>query len=111
MSSSSSMTSTGRSWLKLQLQHILPKPSGVGQARRAVHQAGGSDTFASLAAMADRPVDAAYEVVCPHCGKTFEGELLTAASTPISRGFKCSHCKLFVPFERTSGPEPDDAAG
>jgi DNA-directed RNA polymerase subunit RPC12/RpoP len=60
--------------------------------------------------MADRPVQAVYEAVCPHCGKTFEGELLTADSSPRARGFKCPHCKLFVPYERANGPEPEGTA-
>ena len=38
-------------------------------------------------------------VVCPHCGKEFEAELLVGAT---SSGFKCPHCRLFVPFERVS---------
>jgi DNA-directed RNA polymerase subunit RPC12/RpoP len=53
--------------------------------------------------VADRAAEASYEVVCPHCGKPFEGELLTASSTPRARGFKCPHCRLFVPFERANG--------
>ncbi len=51
-----------------------------------------------------------FEVSCPHCGKTFEGELLTADSSPRARGFKCPHCKLFVPYERANGPEPEGTA-
>jgi DNA-directed RNA polymerase subunit RPC12/RpoP len=43
-----------------------------------------------------------YEVVCPHCKKTFTGELLDG-DTERHRGFKCPHCKLFVPEER-AGP-------
>jgi DNA-directed RNA polymerase subunit RPC12/RpoP len=39
-------------------------------------------------------------VVCPHCGKEFEAELLAAESAPGPRGFKCPHCRLFVPLER-----------
>jgi DNA-directed RNA polymerase subunit RPC12/RpoP len=39
-----------------------------------------------------------HKVVCPHCGKEFEGELLASDSTP--GGFKCPHCRLFVPLER-----------
>jgi hypothetical protein len=53
--------------------------------------------------VADRAAHASYQVECPHCGKTFEGELLTAASSPSARGFKCPHCRLFVPFERANG--------
>jgi DNA-directed RNA polymerase subunit RPC12/RpoP len=47
-----------------------------------------------------------YEVVCPHCGKTFEGELL--GEDDRHKGFKCPHCKLFVPFERA---DFEEAAG
>jgi DNA-directed RNA polymerase subunit RPC12/RpoP len=59
----------------------------------------------------DRAVQASYEVVCPHCGKTFEGALLTAARAPHTRGFKCPHCRLFVPFERSNGKPLGGAAG
>jgi DNA-directed RNA polymerase subunit RPC12/RpoP len=40
-----------------------------------------------------------HEVVCPHCGKTFTSELI-AGDTERHRGFKCPHCKLFVPADR-----------
>ena len=40
-----------------------------------------------------------FEVNCPHCGKMFEAELIEGA-TPRHAGFKCAHCKLFVPYER-----------
>jgi DNA-directed RNA polymerase subunit RPC12/RpoP len=40
------------------------------------------------------------EVVCPHCGKEFKGELLVASTSQGPRGFKCPHCRLFVPLER-----------
>jgi DNA-directed RNA polymerase subunit RPC12/RpoP len=50
--------------------------------------------------MTGRTAQATYEVDCPHCGKTFEGELLTGRSPGSQRGFKCPHCRLFVPFER-----------
>ncbi|HEY7016986.1 MAG TPA: hypothetical protein VH297_00840 [Gaiellaceae bacterium] len=41
-----------------------------------------------------------HRVVCPHCGKEFEAELLEASSAQGPRGFKCPHCRLFVPLER-----------
>jgi len=44
-------------------------------------------------------VDTVYEIACPHCKKQFEGRLLDGA-TARHRGFKCPHCKLFVPYER-----------
>jgi phage FluMu protein Com len=40
-----------------------------------------------------------YEVQCPHCNKTFTGEPAEGAAARYI-GFKCPHCKLFVPFER-----------
>ena len=40
-----------------------------------------------------------YEVVCPHCQKTFEAEMLTGGSDR-HEGFKCPHCKLFVAYDR-----------
>jgi DNA-directed RNA polymerase subunit RPC12/RpoP len=40
-----------------------------------------------------------FEVVCPHCKKQFTGELM-AGSAERYRGFKCPHCRLFVPLER-----------
>ena len=45
------------------------------------------------------PASAAYEVACPHCKKRFRGELIGRAGEPRS-GFKCPHCRLFVPYER-----------
>jgi DNA-directed RNA polymerase subunit RPC12/RpoP len=43
--------------------------------------------------------EASYEVVCPHCKKTFAAELLTGEAERY-QGFKCPHCKLFVAYER-----------
>jgi hypothetical protein len=51
-----------------------------------------------------------YEVVCPHCSKKFEAELLVASSAPGPRGFKCPHCRLFVPFDRASTQPEEPAA-
>jgi hypothetical protein len=39
-------------------------------------------------------------IICPHCKKTFDGELLARGSR--HEGFKCPHCRLFVPAERAS---------
>ena len=41
----------------------------------------------------------ATEVVCPHCKKTFSANLI-AGSAERYRGFKCPHCRLFVPAAR-----------
>jgi DNA-directed RNA polymerase subunit RPC12/RpoP len=44
---------------------------------------------------------AAPEMVCPHCKKTFTAALI-AGETERHRGFKCPHCKLFVPADRAA---------
>jgi phage FluMu protein Com len=42
-------------------------------------------------------------VTCPHCKKRFTAEVLAGAAERY-RGFKCPHCKLFVPLERAGEP-------
>jgi DNA-directed RNA polymerase subunit RPC12/RpoP len=49
---------------------------------------------------AQEPVE--HEVRCPHCKKTFRADLI-AGGAERYRGFKCPHCKLFVPAARTQG--------
>lgn len=39
------------------------------------------------------------EIVCPHCKKAFSADLM-AGSAERYRGFKCPHCRLFVPAAR-----------
>ena len=46
-----------------------------------------------------------YEVVCPHCKKSFRGELIGAEED--RQGFKCPHCRLFVPFDRAEVEKSD----
>jgi tRNA(Ile2) C34 agmatinyltransferase TiaS len=46
------------------------------------------------------PAAAERAIVCPHCKKQFEAELLSQGSRA---GFKCPHCRLFVPAERADG--------
>jgi DNA-directed RNA polymerase subunit RPC12/RpoP len=48
-----------------------------------------------------KPAGQEGEIVCPHCKKTFAGELLAEGSR--HEGFKCPHCRLFVPAERANG--------
>jgi ssDNA-binding Zn-finger/Zn-ribbon topoisomerase 1 len=43
--------------------------------------------------------DAEYDVECPHCHKSFRAELMTGEAARY-QGFKCPHCRLFVPYER-----------
>jgi transposase-like protein len=42
-----------------------------------------------------------FEIVCPHCHKTFTAETIEGSAARY-RGFKCTHCKLFVPYERAA---------
>ena len=39
------------------------------------------------------------EIRCPHCKKTFQADLM-AGGAERYRGFKCPHCRLFVPAAR-----------
>jgi phage FluMu protein Com len=45
------------------------------------------------------------DVVCPHCKKSFQPKLIGSGAGERYRGFKCPHCKLFVPAGRTVGDE------
>lgn len=49
-----------------------------------------------------------YELTCPHCKKQFEAELLEGSAARYS-GFKCPHCRLFVPLERAEATAEDRA--
>ena len=46
----------------------------------------------------------AQAIVCPHCKKTFSADLLDGDAERY-RGFKCPHCRLFVPAGRVSDTE------
>jgi hypothetical protein len=40
--------------------------------------------------------EAGVAVECPHCHKTFTAEVIEGSAARY-RGFKCPHCRLFVP--------------
>jgi len=44
---------------------------------------------------------------CPHCRKPFSAELI-AGGAQRHRGFKCPHCKLFVPESRAEESGAED---
>ncbi|HEY2355036.1 MAG TPA: hypothetical protein VGH79_09090 [Gaiellaceae bacterium] len=46
--------------------------------------------------------DDALDVECPHCHKTFQAERIEGGGAARYHGFKCPHCKLFVPLERAA---------
>lgn len=62
----------------------------------------------TLARVSDAP-PVAYDVLCPHCKRPFRSELLIG-STPRHTGFKCPHCRLFVPYERAGELATAEAA-
>ena len=45
-----------------------------------------------------------YSMACPHCKREFEAELLEGSAARYN-GFKCPHCRLFVPLERVDETE------
>ncbi|HEX6491283.1 MAG TPA: hypothetical protein VF002_07900 [Gaiellaceae bacterium] len=51
--------------------------------------------------MSESPAAPEQQIICPHCKKPFAGRLLSGGSR--HEGFKCPHCRLFVPVERANG--------
>ena len=51
--------------------------------------------------MSDESTGKPAEIVCPHCRKTFRADLIEGEAERY-RGFKCPHCRLFVPAERAN---------
>jgi hypothetical protein len=43
-----------------------------------------------------------FDVECPHCHKSFDAEPMPGGRAARYRGFKCPHCKLFVPLHRAA---------
>ena len=56
----------------------------------------------------DATSGAAHVASCPHCHKPFDAELI-AGGPERHRGFKCPHCKLFVPESRAEESRAADA--
>ena len=50
--------------------------------------------------------ESTIEMKCPHCRKTFTAEEIEGGDAARYHGFKCPHCKLFVPLERTTTQRP-----
>ena len=43
-----------------------------------------------------------YDIDCPHCRKSFAAEPIEGGRAVRYLGFKCPHCKLFVPLQRAT---------
>jgi tRNA(Ile2) C34 agmatinyltransferase TiaS len=50
--------------------------------------------------MADIAKEPGFTFECPHCHKQFDAEVVQGAGR--IRGFKCPHCRLFVPYDRVA---------
>jgi hypothetical protein len=54
-----------------------------------------------------------YQVECPHCHKPFTAKVIEGSAARY-RGFKCPHCRLFVPEahgqDQALSRDPDAAA-
>ena len=51
--------------------------------------------------MADAQQQSSFEVECPHCHKSFSAQTIEGSAARY-RGFKCPHCRLFVPVGRAT---------
>ena len=51
--------------------------------------------------MGERQSATGFEVECPHCHKQFTAEAMEGSAARY-HGFKCPHCKLFVPYQRAA---------
>jgi hypothetical protein len=54
--------------------------------------------------------ESGFEVECPHCRKSFAAEPLRGGHAARYRGFKCPHCRLFVPLERAGASDLNAAS-
>ena len=43
-----------------------------------------------------------FDVECPHCHKRFAGAPIEGGRAARYLGFKCPHCRLFVPLQRAT---------
>ena len=79
--------------------------SGNGSLSACIAPGGGSTLLVPSLQVADEPAQATvYEVSCPHCRKAFREELLSGPAARYT-GFKCPHCRLFVPLDRASSTD------
>jgi phage FluMu protein Com len=43
-----------------------------------------------------------FDIECPHCHKSFAAEPIEGGRAARYLGFKCPHCRLFVPLQRAT---------
>jgi len=88
-----------------EVEHSLCTPESTVSipGRRGLGQRFCSARFVRVSELPAAPEE---EIHCPHCKKSFEGHLLSGGSR--HQGYKCPHCRLFVPIERAddAGAQP-----
>jgi hypothetical protein len=52
--------------------------------------------------VSETTVEPGFEVECPHCHRSFAAEPIRGGRAARYRGFKCPHCRLFVPLDRVA---------
>jgi hypothetical protein len=51
-----------------------------------------------------------FAVECPHCHKPFAAEPIEGGRAARYLGFKCPHCRLFVPLQRATDSDAKPAS-
>jgi hypothetical protein len=51
-----------------------------------------------------------FDVRCPHCGRDFRSEVISGQAARHT-GFKCPHCRLFVPYDRAETRDAVEETG
>lgn len=51
-----------------------------------------------------------FDVECPHCHKRFAGAPIEGGRAARYLGFKCPHCRLFVPLQRATDADVNAAS-
>jgi phage FluMu protein Com len=51
-----------------------------------------------------------FSVECPHCHKRFAAEAIEGGRAARYLGFKCPHCRLFVPLRRATDADANAAS-
>ena len=54
--------------------------------------------------------DRSFEIECPHCHKTFASAPIEGGRAARYLGFKCPHCRLFVPLQRATDADVNAAS-
>ncbi len=51
-----------------------------------------------------------FDVECPHCHRRFAGAPIEGGRAARYLGFKCPHCRLFVPLQRATDADVNAAS-